>query len=862
MSMLAALLLAVVLPAGLAESFVSVDAAQGQLPKTVVPLLYRIDLIPSPTSDAVLGHELITVIVRESVRTIVINALQLTFERVALDGITAKVRVDNKHQLAAFTFSHALIPGQHNLSISYVARMQHSGQGLFRQPYDDGKGAATFLYASQLEPTDARRLFPSFDEPAFKARFRLSITIPTSWVAISNEPVSQIFPAAHGIKRVAFATTPPMSTYLLAVVAGDLESLHAISDGIPVGVYVTRGKLADAVYALSVMKELTPYYDQFYGVKFPLPKLDMIALPGGITGAMENWGAITYIETALLFNASLQPESQKRDIFEIIAHEESHQWNGDLTTMPWWDELWLNEGFATWIMVKASDHFHPEWRRWLNADEAVDDALASDALSTTHAIYSPVANVTEAAAAFDDISYVKAGAVLRMLEGYIGAARFQKGLAYYFETHQYTSARATAIATPWIYQRGFPVVTASSSPCDHGERMVTVTQQRYVEDSNDTEATLWPIPLNVERDARSGTFTPVLLRTKSQRFYGGACDAPLMIKGDDIGFYRVAYDSQLQTLQRRYFTELSSADRLGILNDSWAFARSGRSNIRDYLRIIDADAGDSDPMIVLLVLQRFEEMLKYERGKPGEIAFKQYVAGHMRPLLAQLGGWDISAVSDEQVRARNRALYILAKCDDQTTVAEAKRRFTQLLASPESFSPLTRQLVVYLAGYAADSTIYSRLKAMLAISTNAYDRELIFSAMAAAKNPELARLTLESALHLPPELAEYAPFMVETVAGEHPVQAWQFLTVNAEAIFGATSMFDRMSAMFHLAVTFSDSVPAEKIRAFLTAHLPLESAKEIDKAMSGIRANQVLQQRLVPEIDSYVRVQHITAVNH
>jgi aminopeptidase N len=870
------LLCAIALPASAAggSRFAAVDAAQGFLPKNVVPSLYRIDVAPNVQTGTIAGREQILVTVRKPAKTIVLNALQIALRRVTLDGMPAKVTLSPQAETATFTFAKTIPAGEHTLAITYVATLQHSAQGLFEQKYADEHGKPAYMFATQLEATDARRMFPSFDEPAFKARFVLSAVVPQGFTAVSNTPVVSVKPAGAGLKRVQFAPTPVMSTYLVVLCAGDFDDIHAVADGIRLGVYATRGKRDEMQYALHVMEQLMPYYDRYYGIKFPISKLDSIAIPGGFLGAMENWGGITYNEQTILFDPKKDPQTDKKNIFSIIAHEESHQWNGDLTTMPWWDELWLAEGFATWMQTKAPNHFHPGWQMYLAADQDADTAMNSDALPTTHAVYEPVHNNTQIAAVFDEISYAKAGAFLRMLEAYVGKLRFQQALQHYFRTHEYTSGNAAdlwkdlsavsgddiaAIARNWIYRPGFPLVTASAS-CQNGKRTVTLSQQRYLFDASAAPwPTVWEVPLNVRLDARTPEATPVLLRGKTQTIDAGSCDAPLVINGDDVGFYRVAYDPASRALQRANFIALAAGDKFSLLDDAWAFAQSGRSKIDDYLAYVEADAKDANPYVTGAILGRFDSMLEYEKSKPGEAALKAYLAARLRPIVAALGGWEGTGMTDEQLTVRNHALRMLAICGDGPTIAEGKARFAQYLKDPASFTPLNRDAALDVAGYAADPTIYGELLQLAMHATSPDDQQRYFMALFSAKDKQLAAQTLAMTLKLPPEFASYAPFIVGVVGRQHPEMAWAFLNAHVKELFANVSAFERVGFVSNVAAFFWQGIPADRIDAFLKANVPAGGEKEIAKAMTFVNTHQEIAARLDPQIDAYVSAQGKTA---
>jgi aminopeptidase N len=848
------------------SAFAGIDKAGGELPKSVVPSLYSIDLAPDVKTGKIAGYERIEVTFRNPAKSVSINALQTSFESVTLDGKPARAVPSKSEQITDLIFPSLVAVGTHELRIAYTATLQQSPQGLFVERYRETDGKPRYMYATQFEATDARRMFPSFDEPAFKARFAIGIVIPKTWTAISNMPAIASKPAGEGRKRVRFATTPPMSTYLVALAAGDFDVTRAISDGVQLAVYATRGNIAQERYAIDVMKTLMPYYDAYYGVKYPLPKLDAIAIPGS-EDAMENWGLITYGEDSLLFDPNEQPESAKRDIFDVIAHEESHLWNGDLTTMPWWNELWLNEGFATWMETKATDRFNPQWQYSLSADRDVNGAMETDALASTHPIDLAVRNEFEAAGVFDDISYTKAGAILRMLERYLGPEVFRAGLQRYFKTHEYGLASAAdlwsdlsavsgkdvaAIAHAWIYEAGFPLVSVTAS-CDAGKRTLSLSQKRYLFDaSSDSGTTVWQIPMNVEIDARDPKPVAFLMSGKTTELDGGRCEDPLVLNGNDVGYYRVSYDAATQSTQRASFSTLSVADRLGLLDDSWAFVASGRDKIDAYLAYVEADAADNDPHVVDPILGNLERLLAIERGRPGEPALQAYVAARLRPTVARFGGWEGLGMSDEQLQARNHALELLAASGDRATIDEGLTRFRALTAGTSKVSPLERDAIVRVAGYGADRATFEQLL-QLARSTSNQDlgTTYLFAAYH-VREKTLAMEGLEDTLHLQQRYSSFAPVFVAEIGRTFPQQAWSFLTVNSQQLLNGSAEFTRAQALADVASTFSRSIPPDQIEAFLKARVPPDGAREVTRAMADVRARRELQERLLPEIDAYV----------
>lgn len=853
---------AALLLAAPAAARVSAVSAQGHLPKTVIPLQYDISVVPDLKSMRIAGSETIAIEVRKPVSTIVVNAAQTAIRSARLDGTPAsRIRVDERAQTVTMTFPHAASIGRHVLAISYMATVQTSAQGLFRQQYRDQNGKMAEMIGTQMESTDARRMFPGWDEPAFRARFHLTATVPASWTAVSNMPVAKTV-ALGATKRVTFETTPPMSTYLVVLCAGDFDSVSGSAAGTRITVYGTKGKAAQLAYARDSLERLIPYFDRYYGVKYPLPKLDLIAIPGGFDGAMENWGGMTFQESTVLYDPKAESPVAKRDIFDIIAHETSHQWNGDYVTMAWWDGLWLNEGFATWMEAKATAENNPSWDWWLGFDNATDGAMFSDARKTIHPIQMPVHNDTQAAEVFDEISYQKAGAFLRMLEAYLGPQTFRRGFHDYLVANAYGNTQpadlwsalakvshkdVARIADAWINKPGFPVVDVRSS-CRNGARVLQLTQRRYSADGT-KDATVWEIPMHVE--TAPGTAVSVLMSTRSARLSAGSCAQPLVLNGDGLGYYRVQYDARQRALQQRRFRSLSAADRINLLDDSWAFAEDGKARLAEYLAYVNADRGDTDTHVISAVLGNLQVMQGMERGTSGEGAFNAYLRGYLRPLLSQLGGWDVKTTDSERTQLRMEVISLLAFAGDKPTIAQAQKRFTAFLADPSSLQPPLKSVVLGIAGRYSDAQTYAQILKLGMGARSSIEMEQYFGALFAAKDEQLAQQNLQMALHLPPQFASFAPYIVLSVGQDHPRLAWEFLQKNRQQLFGSLSAFERTGAVSGIAASFWRGVPASQIDAFLKANVPAEAGSEIAKAMEGVHLNLQHRARLLPQIDAY-----------
>src|SRR5213594_1456785 len=515
-----AALLSVTFPAVMsAEIPFSFNETPGKLPKEVVPVEYSIRIVPNIDRLVFTGLETVKLSVRSPVRQLVLNALELEITEASVDDVAlpkSAIKIDSEKELLMLASTSELSLGDHTLALRFSGKINQQGQGLFYMQYQEqGSGAQKIMLGTQFEATDARRFFPCWDEPAFRARFQLTAVVPENWLAVSNMPIASEKKIV-GAKEVRFAATPPMSSYLNVFVAGELDLIESRVGPTQIRVIATKGKAELGRYALEVTAQILQYYNEYFGVPYPLPKLDQIALPGGFGGAMENWGGITYFESALLFDLKNSSTETKQNIYEVLAHEMAHQWFGDLVTMAWWDNLWLNEGFASWMGTKCTAHFNPQWEVWLRRNSprdpirrvgiAKEQAMEGDARPTTHPIQQPIVTEAEANSAFDDITYKKGQSFLRMLESFLGKDIFREGIRRYIARHKYSNSTTAdlwnalseaskkpvgEIAAGWTEQPGFPVVKVKRETVGR----VQLTQERFAVHFKNPPPLEWKIPL-------------------------------------------------------------------------------------------------------------------------------------------------------------------------------------------------------------------------------------------------------------------------------------------------------------------------------------------------------------------------------
>ncbi|MHC2337084.1 M1 family metallopeptidase [Bradyrhizobium sp. USDA 4454] len=853
-----------------AEQTFSFDGTPGKLPKTVIPLSYAIELTPDFTSLALPGVETIDIEVRETTTRLTLNAINTTFNETTIDdgAQRAEVVTDAAAQTATLTFAKPLAVGPHRLRIAFTAQINKFGTGLFSVDYPTPKGIKR-LISSKLEPADARRIFPCWDEPSFKASFALTVVIPRTLLAVGNMPVTSEQPIGGDLKNVVFAPTPKMSSYLFVLTVGELERITAETGGVTVGVVTTEGKSGQGRFALDSAVKLLGYYNDYFGVTYPLPKLDLIAVPGGFGGAMENWGGITFFESRLLFDPATNPETARRGIFAIIAHEMAHMWFGDLVTMAWWDNLWLNEGFASWMATKASEQFYPQWQNWLNGYGAKQFAMALDARRTSHPVQQPIADHSEAITAFDAITYNKGQALIRMLETYLGEQPFRDGIRKYMAAHAYSNSTTadlwqalesaggkpiTGIAASFTEQNGVPLVLAETV-CDGAAQRLTLQQDRFViAPANDPPlpAHGWQIPVAVG-PAHGKPFEEILLKG-SAKIPAGACGDAIKVNLGDVGYFRVEYGPKNRAALLNAFPQMPVVDRLNVVTDSWALVQAGRAEAPSYLALLDAlDVGDHRA-VWDQVISTFATLNRLSRDRAERPVIQAYARAKLRPVFDRIGWEGGGSGDDDTALLRASLISALGDLGDADIVAEAKRRFAAFLDDPNSLPTTLRDAVTHVVGITADRKTYDQLLALARKSAATNERLRYYFAVASARDAELARATL--ALTLTNELPDtIITGMFNAVAGaaEQPQLAWDFVRTNFDTLLARQGPSFRDQFVPNVMTNFTDQAHAAELAAFAPSQSTTGGRVMVARSVQAIAISADLAARVLPAADAWIR---------
>jgi aminopeptidase N len=876
-------LLTMLLPVPLAaEPLFSFDATPGKLPKTVVPVRYDIDLAPDLDQLTIAGRETVEIELRQPTAQITLNAVNTAIGEAGVDeGVQrAAVALDAAAETATLSFPQALPAGAHRLSLRFTAKINPFDRGLFFVDYPTGQGTKRMI-SSQLEATDARRIFPCWDEPAFKASFKLTVTVPRSFMAVSNMPVASEEQAAPDHKRISFAPTPKMSSYLFVLTAGELERITADAGGVKVGVVTTRGKSDNGRFALDEAVKLLGYYNDYFGANFPLPKLDLIAVPGGYGGAMENWGGITFFESRLLFDPAADSATHRRDIFSIVAHEMAHQWFGDLVTMGWWDNLWLNEGFASWMQEKAAEHFHPQWRSWLNGYGQKEFAMALDARRTSHPIQQKVADESEAMLAFDGITYSKGQAFIRMLEAYLGERPFRDGIRAYMAAHAYantttadlwqaleqaTGKPVASIAAPFTEQAGVPLVIAETD-CRDGVQQRALRLDRFAiiparsfagaSDENSLPAVPWKLPVAFAPVGTSASASALLL-DGSANVAAGACGAPLKLNVGNVGYYRVSYGVRSGAALAAVLGQMAPEDRLNMLTDGWAMVVGRRTEMASYLRLVEHLGTEDQRAVWDQVISSFATLDRLARGEPERDAQRVYARARLRPVFDRLG-WDSAGhetvpADDDDTLLRARLIRVLGELGDPDILGEARARFARFLADPQTLAPNLRDSVSHVVGLKADTGTYEQLLTLARASTVTSERVRYYLAAASAQDPALAARSL--ALALTSEVpVTIVGAIIGTVAssGEQPELAWRFVRDNFDALLARLGPGFRDQMVPNLMTNFDDEAHATQLAHFEPSQSTAGGRIAVARALETIAITADLKGRAVPQLAAWIK---------
>jgi puromycin-sensitive aminopeptidase len=829
-----------------------------RLPEIAHPKKYSLLFEPDLAAQTFKGHETITLVLDKPSNSIVLNATELTIQSASITGMDIKAALPavatlakTKEQLT-LNFPATLKPGTYKVSIKFTGILNDKLRGFYRSSYTSADGKKVPIATTQMEPTDARRMFPCFDEPAYKASYQITAVIDKNSKAISNAAVLSERPGAAGKKVVTFADTPAMSTYLVALIIGNFESTPAKTvDGVQIRVWSVPGKQKMGTYALDVAGRLMTYYNKYFGIPYPTKKLDLIAIPDFEAGAMENLGAITFRETALLVDDKTSSTDHKQGVAGIVAHEMAHMWFGDLVTMKWWDDLWLNEAFATWMATKAVDALFPQWHEWDQFGLTRSAALSSDSLRSTRAIHFEVRDPNQANEMFDEITYSKGASVLRMLEKFVSENTFQKGVHQYLSAHAFGNATTEQlwqaigdasgkpipkIMHGWVYQPGYPLI---STQVNGESKKLTLEQGRFYLDPPKDKApkNIWEVPIGM-RDLAASDGSVKLLNKPEDQFELSEAAAGLIANAGGDGFYRVKYPREiLQAFQPQIQQKMSVPERLGLLSDQFALTIAGKVPITDYLQLTASYKDEQDPSVMSAMIGQFSAIRKVMDSSL-QPQFSGFVRDRLVPTKTRLG-WQAGKDESDLVRMlRADVLKSLGTFgQDNDTIKEARERYSVYLKKPDAIDPDLIDPVIDIVAYNGGAAEYEEIKHLWKTAKTPEAEHRALMALALFRKPELIKQTLAMSLSKDVRTQD-APHLlsIELSNDIGKELAWNFTKTNWEKLKARFPM-NMLPRIVGAAGSISTPEHEADLRAFFKSHPVPAGKRAVAKLLERVSIN-------------------------
>ena len=772
-----------------------------RLPTTITPERYELRLTPDLVNWKFTGEVKIALQVGERERRIILNAAELELHSVALrrpDGAVLHGHglLDDDSEQATLNFPDQLPQGSCELLISFSGVLNDKLHGFYRSTYKGADGTDKPLASTQFESTDARRAFPCWDEPAFKAVYQVTLVVDEKLTAISNARVVRetVLPGT-GKKEVVFADTMKMSTYLVAFIVGEFEATDAVvADQASLRVWAVPGKKRLASFAVDIGKASLEHFSHYYGIRYPGDKLDLIAIPDFASGAMENFGAITFRETALLVDTDKATRTELERVADVVSHENAHMWFGDLVTMKWWNGLWLNEAFATFMEMLAVDAWKPQWRRWDSFAVSRAAALQVDGLKSTRPIEFPVEKPDEAAGMFDVLTYEKGASVLRMLEQYLGAEKFRDGIRLYLKQHAYGNAETTdlwdaleestnqpvrALMDTWIFQPGYPLISVEKD--GHGVR---VSQQifRYLQDGSDSDRR-WHVPIFLRAGTKSGVVNKtVLLTDKEQRIELGDEAEWAVVNGGAHGFYRARYGNDLiSALKQGMNDKLSAVERFGLVNDTWAATLAGIVSLTDYLDLVELMREETDVNVWIGLIGSFHQLQRILDDRQCEV-LENRLRGVLSPAV-QRAGWTVKEGESElESQLRGDLIGALGTvANDKATQNRARELFADYEKNNDGVDRNLIPALVSITAHIGTAGDFDKFSSRFKNAQTPQEETRYLFALANFGDPALIDRTLELTINGEVR-TQNSPYLMRGVLfNKHARdQAWSFLKTHWE----------------------------------------------------------------------------------
>jgi aminopeptidase N/puromycin-sensitive aminopeptidase len=854
---------------------ISMAAAQ-RLPEIARPENYKLTFNPDMESAKFEGEETLAVRVLKPTSDITLNAVDIDFHDVTITsgGVTQKAKVtpEKDKEMVVLSVEKPLAAGPATIHITYTGILNNEMRGLYLGKDDKGRK----YVSTQFEATDARRAFPSFDEPDYKATFDITVIADKGLATISNQKIASDTPGPGEKHTVRFATTAKMSDYLAALVVGNFEYVEGEADGIPIRVYATTGKKEMGRFALGMAEDILKYYNNYFGIKYPYGKLDLVGIPDFSAGAMENTGCITFREVILLIDEKEGSVGLKKTIASVIAHEMAHQWFGDLVTMKWWDDVWLNEGFATWMSSKPVEKIKPEWNPELDDVSGTGGTMNVDSLANTRPIHQAASTPAQIQELFDGIAYGKTASVLRMLESYMGEETFRAGVNAYLKQHQYGNATASdfwdaqaktskkpidKIMPTWVEQAGLPIVNVKSQ-CSGSSTNVQLEQQRYFVDRakfSEPNHQMWQIPLCLKGSADSAPKCELMTK-KEEDFTLPGCSTWVLGNAGATGYYRVGYQPEtVRAIAADAETKLKPGERIVLQNDIWASVRVGREPVGDYLAFAQGLQPDRNRAVLEDVMGRLNYIGEYLVSDSDRENFRAWLRQLLSPAMKDVG-WEPKPGDSDETRALRahvfRALGYEAR--DPEVLAEARKIADKALADPDSVDHEMAGGAFALAALNGGEDFYDKLMAALKNPKSPEDYYTYFFTLADFADQKLLERTLQFAIS--PNVRSQDALQLVTGVLQNPAGeklAWEFVRQHWPELEKAGGPFASAQIVGATGV-FCDASKRDQVTEFFTEHKVAAAERTYKQSIERINNCVDLKSQQETQLASWLG-QHGTA---
>lgn len=839
-----------------------------RLPTNTVPTKYSIRIRPDFETFTFEGSESIEISVSEVSTSILLNAAELNISSASVTQgdrqFSCNTELDEDNERVLLSLASEIQPGNATIEIAFSGSLNDQLSGFYRSQFITENDETAYIATTQFEATDARKAFPCYDEPDLKAIFSIQLEAPSHYLAVSNAPEQEVTDLENGYKRVSFKDTIPMSTYLVAFIVGPLEASDIRTSGdIPIRIISKPGQRHLHDFAQNVAAHALEFFTNWFSIPYPGEKLDLIAIPDFAFGAMENLGAVTFRETLLLVDPERSSRAELERIVDVICHELAHMWFGDLVTMKWWNGLWLNEAFATFMELLATDAYNPSWNRWVSFGLSKGAALAIDGLHNTRSIEFKVEKPSDAEGMFDVLTYEKGASVLRMLERYLGESTFRSGITKYLNSHRFANAETTdlwqaleeASGEPisqtmvgWVFQGGYPLIKVNTNGST-----VEISQEPFVYLADASAAALgetpsivgsaWKVPLSIKI---GNNVHKVLLGEETLSLPMEDENALVVANFGGWGFFRVTYDEKLLNRILANFSKLDDLEKFNLASDIWSQTLSLRTGIGTFFNFVEAIKGEAEPSLWETVISSISLMhLMATSDQRDEISRRCTRA--LLPILEEVGFE--SREEEKEGTSRLRASVIAALgtiARDLETISECKSLFVKEMSVEADIDPDIISSVLRVVAANGDEAEFAFMLDRYRHPSTPQEENRYLMALTQFEQPVLVRKVLEMTLG---EIrSQNGPFVIASLLSgrKSGAETWKFLQEHWEEILEKfpDNTISRMLSGITALVSEDSHTLEREILSFFEQHRLPSGEKSLRQTLERYQVNLAFRQRL------------------